>query len=55
MPRPLSRKKSAARAKTPSFSFSTRRLRGVKPETEAEREDATRMKREWLAKNGVRK
>lgn len=55
MPRPLSRKKSALRAKVPAFTFSTSRLRGQPHETAAEREEAERMKRAWIKKHGVRK
>lgn len=55
MPRPVSRKKAAARAKMPSFSFTTRRLRGAPEETAAQREESERLKAEYLAKHGVKK
>lgn len=48
MPRPVSRRAAAKRAKTPAFQFQTRALRGVPQETPAEREEKARLVREFL-------
>lgn len=50
MPRLLKRNRRT-HSKSPTFSFATRRLRGVPEETKEQREQMERAKAEWLAKH----
>lgn len=55
MPKPVSRRKAALKAKAPTFCFTTRRLRGVPVDTPAERDEAEKMKAKFIAENGVKR
>lgn len=49
MAKPLKRRRPFG--KSPTFSFQTRKLRGVPDETKEQREQMEKAKAEWLAKN----